>query len=336
MPIFNYCKNSKKIQSLLVILIALLPLISCGQLKTPGKSNIEPGTKLLLADDLTSIYFTVGKVNGPVCLFIHGGPGQGSTTFQHLVGQELADCLTMVYIDQRGSGKSGKAQTQDYSLERMVKDINEIRKVLEVEKVYLMAHSFGGVLAVNYAQKYPEHVQGLILASSTLHFANKETALERIKYTKELLQQPQEDFSQLDNIQLALKDREVRKELGKKSLSYKLLTNNPETLDIINKADTSSTREGEYGLHMMASLYDTAAANIYKDYHKDYTLITPKIKTPTLVIAGNADYSVGVNHYKKFHFPHQETVVLDGGQFLFVDQKQKFTDAICKFIKQKQ
>lgn len=331
----NYIKNSKKIQPLLVILIALIPIISCGQLKPTAKSNIEPGPKLLLTDDLTSISFTVGKVNGPVCFFIHGGPGQGSATFQHLMDKELADCLTMVYIDQRGSGRSGKAQTEGYGLERVIKDINEVRKVLEIEKVYLLAHSFGGVLAVNYAQKYPEHVQGLILASSTLHFANKETALERIKYTKELLQQPQEDFSQLDNLQLAMKDREVRKELGKKSLSYKLLTNNPETLDIITKADTSSAREGEYGLHMMASLYDTAAANIYKDYHKDYTLITKNIKAPTLVIAGNADYSVGVNHYKKFHFPNQETVVLDGGQFLFIDQKQKFTEAICNFIKEK-
>lgn len=50
----------------------------------------------------------------------------------------------------------------------MVEDIEAIRHALGVERIYLLAHSFGGIIAVNYAKKYPDHLFGLILANSTL------------------------------------------------------------------------------------------------------------------------------------------------------------------------
>ncbi len=50
----------------------------------------------------------------------------------------------MIYMDQRGSGESGKSA--DYHLDKMVQDIEELRQYLKLEKVFLLAHSFGELL----------------------------------------------------------------------------------------------------------------------------------------------------------------------------------------------
>ena len=105
---------------------------------------------------------------GPPCIYVHGGPGQGAQSFQRMRGDALQSFLTMIYVDQRGSGQSASAD--DYRLDRVVDDLDDVRRSLGFDKVYLLAHSFGGIIAFRYVEKYPDRVLGLILANSTLWF----------------------------------------------------------------------------------------------------------------------------------------------------------------------
>jgi proline iminopeptidase len=91
----------------------------------------------------------------------------------------------MVYYDQRGSGYSENSSEGNYSPDRMIEDIEEIRKHYGAEKVYLLAHSFGGILATQYASKYPDHVKGLILANCTLNM--KYSLQQQISYMNKLM-----------------------------------------------------------------------------------------------------------------------------------------------------
>ena len=98
----------------------------------------------------------------PPVVFLHGGPGQGSEHFDALAGPFMERHLRMVYFDQRGSGQSERPASGDYALSTLVEDIEALRTALGVPKIALVGHSFGGLLALEYGAKYPDHVSHLV------------------------------------------------------------------------------------------------------------------------------------------------------------------------------
>jgi proline iminopeptidase len=110
-------------------------------------------------------YYRVGgpaSSGVPPVVFLHGGPGQGSEHFDALAGPFMERQLRMVYFDQRGSGQSERPANGDYALSTLVEDIEALRQALGVPKIALVGHSFGGLLALEYGAKYPDHVSHLV------------------------------------------------------------------------------------------------------------------------------------------------------------------------------
>ncbi|HEY5913542.1 MAG TPA: proline iminopeptidase-family hydrolase [Verrucomicrobiae bacterium] len=104
--------------------------------------------------------------SGPPLLILHGGPGASHDYFlPHLV--PLAQRNRLVFIDERGSGKSAKLEnTAGYTVENMVEDVEAVRQALHLGKMNLLGHSFGGVLAQAYALKHQKHLSHLVLCST--------------------------------------------------------------------------------------------------------------------------------------------------------------------------
>jgi proline iminopeptidase len=98
----------------------------------------------------------------PPVVFLHGGPGQGSAHFDALAGPYMERDLRVVYFDQRGSGYSERPASGDYALATLIEDVEALRRTLGVSKIALMGHSFGGLLALEYAAKYPQNVSHLV------------------------------------------------------------------------------------------------------------------------------------------------------------------------------
>jgi proline iminopeptidase len=117
------------------------------------------------AGDVTLFVRTVGNpARAPVLLAINGGPGQSShymQSLERLAGPDLA----VVTFDQRGCGRSTKG-TGGYAFDRYIADMEVIRQYLGKDKMVLLGHSFGGVLALRYASRYPLRVSKLILMGS--------------------------------------------------------------------------------------------------------------------------------------------------------------------------
>src|SRR5690606_23376006 len=122
---------------------------------------------------------------GLPCIYLHGGPGYWSKSFQETAGDLLAENLEMIYLDQRGCGRSEISHHGDYSLDRLLLDLEEVRQHFGFEQWYVMGHSFGGILAVQYAERFPERVKGLILSNVTLEM--KESFGYQIKKGRALL-----------------------------------------------------------------------------------------------------------------------------------------------------
>lgn len=98
-------------------------------------------------------------------VFLHGGPGQGSTHFAELAGPMLEPSLRMVYFDQRASGRSATSPHNVYTLPILISDLEALRASLGAEKLALIGQSFGGTLALEYAAAYPERVSAVVFVA---------------------------------------------------------------------------------------------------------------------------------------------------------------------------
>lgn len=286
--------------------------------------SIQQGEFEFNTSDSVKLYVKVaGK--GPVCIFIHGGPGQGSRSFEEMKGNALEACFTMVYLDQRGSGMSQNAE--NYHLSRVIQDIEELRRHLKVDKPFLLAHSFGGILAFNYALAHPAHVRALILASVTLNMLSKTALTEGLQYKKELLGEDTSVSVTLSRDSLWQLNVEKMAALRKGGLAYKLLSDDTATIQKQMAIDDYK-RSQDFAI---AVLFKQAQ---YPEYTKDYIPFTQRLKIPVLIIAGTADHAVGTKGYKTFAFPKKTVRVIEGGHLLYYENSAAFKAEICNFAQQ--
>lgn len=116
-------------------------------------------------------YRVAGRTDGVPLVILHGGPGEGSMVFEQGVGSQLEKAARVVYYDQRGAGRSARPKDAAlYSIPILVEDVEALRRELGVEQIALLGHSFGAVLALEYAAKYPERAAGVVLAGAAFDF----------------------------------------------------------------------------------------------------------------------------------------------------------------------
>jgi proline iminopeptidase len=111
------------------------------------------------------LYYTeVGE--GQPLLVLHGGPGGNHNYFLPYL-LPLARTNRLIFMDERGSGRSGKLEDPSgYTVENMADDVEALRQALGLRSISLLGHSFGGVVAQAYALKYQNKLSHLILANT--------------------------------------------------------------------------------------------------------------------------------------------------------------------------
>jgi proline iminopeptidase len=100
---------------------------------------------------------------GPPLVVVHGGP-EFDHSYLRPELDRLAGSFRVVYYDQRGRGRSaGGVRPGDVSLRSEIEDMERVRSELGSESVAVLGHSWGGVLAMEYAVRHPERVSHVIL-----------------------------------------------------------------------------------------------------------------------------------------------------------------------------
>ncbi|MGR3276539.1 alpha/beta fold hydrolase [Acaryochloris marina NIES-2412] len=97
----------------------------------------------------------------PVFFVIHGGPGVDHTTCRPVLSP-LSEIAQLVYFDHRGHGRSARGNSETYTLDNNVEDMEALRQYLGLERIGLLGFSYGGMVALTYASRYPNHVSQLI------------------------------------------------------------------------------------------------------------------------------------------------------------------------------
>ena len=110
----------------------------------------------------------VGSSESIKLLLLHGGPGATHEYFKILDKYFISKDIEYYYYDQFGSHNSDPSNDPaDWIIDRFVEEVEIVRKALglNASNFYLLGHSWGGILAMEYALKYQENLKGLIISN---------------------------------------------------------------------------------------------------------------------------------------------------------------------------
>lgn len=123
----------------------------CKMIKIDGKYNVW--TKKI----------GEGKIK---VLLLHGGPGFSHDYFECFEDFLPKEGIEFYYYDQLGSGNSDvPTDTTLWNIPRFVEEVEQVRKGLGLDNFYLLGHSWGGMLAMEYLAKYQSHVKAAVLSN---------------------------------------------------------------------------------------------------------------------------------------------------------------------------
>lgn len=133
---------------------------------------IELGSARIFFDTAGSKLGVDGErmVERPTLIVMHGGPGFDHSTMRPYFDR-FADTHQVVYLDHRGNGRS-TGVPESWSLVQWGDDVKAFCDALGIEKPVVYGNSFGGMVAMSYAARHPDHPAKLILSSTAarMHF----------------------------------------------------------------------------------------------------------------------------------------------------------------------
>lgn len=281
--------------------------------------HVQAEERYITTTDGVKLYVNV-KGSGTPCLYIHGGPGSGSYWVEKFFGDFLESRYTMVYLDQRGVGRSSGAQDQDYSLSRMAMDFEAVRKALGYDSWLTLGHSFGGVLQMGYVDKYPESTKGMIMVNCTLNLTEslcESWGPKASEFTgvpeNSPCDSPQNITSKLWNHVKNLREKDLFWKMG---FSVK---ENEKMLDATYNE-----------IPNWNGSFSNIAFDI-EEFWQDFKAKTSTVDVPVLFFYGTKDWMVGPNHYKGIKFPNQILWEYDGGHIPFMENKEELQKAILSY-----
>jgi proline iminopeptidase len=122
----------------------------------------------------------------PVAMVIHGGPGGDHSGFKPSF-TPLTAGMQLIYFDHRGQGRSAAADPATYTLDENVEDMEGLRRYLGLGPIVSIGTSYGGMVAIAHAARYPEAVSHLVLIVTAAHggFIPRAQAIVRERGTAE-------------------------------------------------------------------------------------------------------------------------------------------------------
>jgi len=306
-----------------LFLIALAALLVGAIASADVSSNPVEGYAAVPGGKL--YYASYGKDSGVPIIMVNGGPGLDSG---YLLPQmlELAKDHKITFYDQRGSGKSQgfNIDAQTITMPNYVADLEALRKQLGYDKFILIGHSWGGLLAFNYAFAHTEHVKAiLVLDSAPASAAGFNTFLKEYetrvpKVAKQMLE-------------------------IKNSTAFK--NSDPQAMaDFLRVVFTVYFLKPELAQQISLHFNPDSARNIFKihelisqNYFANYD-IRPQLKTlqiPVLVLHGVNDI-VPVATAKEVHslVPNSKLVLFKNCDHLpYIEKPKEFFAALNNYLK---
>ncbi|WP_281233204.1 proline iminopeptidase-family hydrolase [Flavobacterium gelatinilyticum] len=265
-------------------------------------------------------------------LLLNGGPGATHEYFECMESFLPAEGIEFIYYDQLGTGNSDNPDdTSLWDLPRFVEEVEQVRQALKLDKdnFYLLGHSWGGILASQYALKYQQHLKGLIISNMMM------SAIEYDKYADEVLAK-QMDPKALERI------REIEKKKDFQNPEYmELLLPNFYAKHIM-RADPDSWPEpinrsfSKINQSLYVTMQGPSEFGLSGKLEKwDITKELPKLTVPTLSIGAKYD-TMDPEHMKWIASQVKNGTYLyceKGSHMSMYDDQDTYMNGLIKFLK---
>jgi 3-oxoadipate enol-lactonase len=227
------------------------------------------------------------------------------TTLDMWAGQvgPFTQHFRLVRYDRRGHGKSG-CPKGPYTMERLGRDVLAVLDALGLKKINWCGLSMGGMVGQWLGANAPERVERLVLTNTSSYFADKNMWNDRLKLVRE---------------------KGIAAFAGpnmERWFTKGFLERSPEAVAPIKAMFAATPLEGYIG-----------CGEAVRDM--DHRALLPKIKAPTLVIAGKHDPATPVeaNEYIKNQIAGAKLTVLDAAHMSNVEQRDAYTAAVLGFLR---
>ena len=286
----------------------------------PSTENNERSSGLLAVNGTTLYHQNVG--DGKPLLIIHGGPG---LSHDYLVSgmQSLSNSLQLIMYDQRGSGRSAlDVDPSSMTISSFVSDIDAIRQQFDIDRLNILAHSWGGLLAMHYAIAYPDKLENLVLVNSINANPSFDAESNRILADRLTEQDNAQRTSIFQTEAFQRRDPQSIETLMK--IGFKHQFYDKTFLDSLDLHITDSySKSSELLQHLGPELSNY-------DLHQNLSVL----EIPTLLIYGSFDPLSNVAaHRLNETFQNSELVILPNcGHFPFIECNDAFTAEVLNFL----
>lgn len=230
------------------------------------------------------IYFRiVGTNNGSgrlPLLCLHGGPGASWDYFEPL--ERLAnDGRQIVFYDQLGGGDSSvPSDPSIHTIALFLEELAEVRRTLQLDRVHLLGHSWGGMLAMEYALTQPPGLASLILGNTAASMAEWVAEMRRLVSQLPLEMQEAISRHEAEGTTDSPEYMEACREFSRRHLTRRL---NPRPDCLTRMAQ----KPGELVYHAMWGPSEWHVTGTLRDW--DVSTRLSLITVPTLLIGGRYD-----------------------------------------------
>ncbi len=287
----------------------------------PAGLGAQSGRQGLLSlDDARLFYEIVGE--GEPIVVVHGGPG-----LDHEYLRPGLDALgthhTLVYYDQRGTGRSAAELVESViDFDVFVDDVDGLREALGYERVSVLGHSFGALIAMEYARRYPERTRALILMNPVEPGSRyrEETARRQAERRPEDVAREMAELRESEAF--AARDPATLSRFYR--LAFRPVVGSPEVVEQLD-LDLSDTtaRQGQDVARLLGSSLGTV----------EWWDRPPAIEAPTLVLHGLHDAAPAEMARELAEaFPMGTLAVLDAGHFPYVEDPRGLVSAVSSFF----
>ncbi|MFZ4520063.1 MAG: proline iminopeptidase-family hydrolase [Bacteroidales bacterium] len=284
------------------------------------------GVKMILVDGKYHVWTKkVGEGKIKV-LLLHGGPGFSHDYFECFEDFLPKEGIEFYYYDQLGCGNSDQpTDTSLWNIPRYVEEVEQVRKGLGLDNFYLLGHSWGSMLAMEYLDKYQSHVKGAILSNMTAGMKSYVPYAESLK-KKFLTASELATYDSLDKLKLY--DAPEYQNL----LMSKLYTRTICRFPVINWPEPIMRAFKKANLSIYIQMQGVDEFHITGNF-KNWEMWDklPNIKVPTLVIGGMNDEMNPEDMKKEGRLiPLSRTYLCPGGSHMsmYDDQQNYFTNLI--------
>ncbi|WP_341528871.1 alpha/beta fold hydrolase [Nostoc sp. UHCC 0302] len=253
----------------------------------------------------------------PVAFIIHGGPGADHTSYKRAFSP-LSRQLQLIYFDHRGQGRSARGLKETYTLDNNVEDMEALRKYLGLEKIILIGSSYGGMVALSYAVRYPQNVSHLIVIAT----AANSRFLER---AKEILAQRGTEEQKA----IAVRLWEGKFETEEQLREFFQVMGSMYSVSQNSQSDSPASDQ---------TILSVDAINVaFSGFLRDYNILNElhKVTSPTLVIAGRHDWICAPEFSEEIAqaIPNADLKIFENsGHLIRADQPEALLDAISRFL----